>query len=141
MAINESYIQLHDLAKRYHKARTDRLAIEQALKVMKEDEHLLEQELWTMMESMRIPSVKLEEIGTVSRQLKRNPIVIDFPTFREWCIVSGNHDFLRQEEKRAELREYVLTGLKEGRDDYIPPGVELITDKIISIRRGRNGDE
>lgn len=130
----ETHTKLNDLIEKYVKLRDSRLELDRASKQVKENEELLELELWTLMESLKIKSVNVEGIGLVQRTYRNNPYVTEFKEFRDWVLEMGFDDLIKEEAKRQRLRDFISARIKAGLADAIPPGVEWQIDKIISIK-------
>lgn len=131
---------LNELINKFVGLRDQRLALDRASKQLKATEQELEQELWLLMESLKMTSVKIEGIGLVQRTYRNNPYVTEFKEFRDWCIEFGFDDLIREEAARQKLRDFVSARIKDGITDAIPPGVEWQTDRIISIKGREKGD-
>lgn len=130
---------LVSLLQKYVETRDNRLEIERAVKSLKQSEDLLEEQIWNTMEAYGFSSIKTDEFGTVVRTFNRNFNITDFRTYREWCRDSDNYNLLREEIHKSNLRDFCNERIKDGVPEAIPPGVEMVIDKIIQIRGRRKG--
>ena len=64
--------ELNGLIKKFVEARDLRLNCDRMSKELKIKEDLLEQELWSLLESLNLKSVKTEEYGLISRTFRRD---------------------------------------------------------------------
>ena len=134
--------ELNGLIKKFVEARDLRLNCDRMSKELKIKEDLLEQELWSLLESLNLKSVKTEEYGLISRTFRRDPYVLDFKLFREWVAEQNEWELIGEQAKRQKLRDFISERLKNGLTDAVPPGVEVTVNKIISVKnRGGDSDE
>jgi hypothetical protein len=130
---------LQDVIGTFISIRDQRKALEEMVTNLKEKEAEAEEELWNLMEQMKLKSVKSDEYGTVSRSVYMLPFVANEESFMTWIRATNNYQLIQDRVRMRELRVYIEEQEQIHNPEALPPGVELKLDKRISIRSIKGG--
>lgn len=107
---------------------------ESELKALKEELDDLEHKIWEQMDVQGVNSIRLAEVGLVSKASTIYGKVNDLQKAIEYFESTGlANEMLKQDIQKSRLNEYVRNLVKDGQP--IPEGFEYYVKNYISIRR------
>ena len=130
-------LNLDDLVKIYLTIRTERERIESDWKrhddELQQEMKLLEQSMLTVCNDTNASSIRTES-GTVIRSLKERFTTNDWDNFKKFVLDNEAIDLLERRIHQGNFKEFMA----EHKDEGLPPGVNVMREFTIVVRKPSN---
>jgi hypothetical protein len=130
-------LNLDDLVKIYLTIRTEREKLKASWEVkdseLEQEMKLLEQSMLTVCNDTNASSIRTES-GTVIRSLKERFTTNDWDNFKKFVLDNEAIDLLERRIHQGNFKEFMA----EHKDDGLPPGVNVMREFTIVVRKPSN---
>ena len=130
-------LNLDDLVKIYLTIRTEREKLKSGWEVedgeLEQEMKLLEQSMLTVCNDTNASSIRTES-GTVIRSLKERFTTSDWDNFKKFVLDNQAIDLLERRIHQGNFKEFMA----EHKDDGLPPGVNVMREFTIVVRKPSN---
>jgi len=130
-------LNLDDLVKIYLTIRTEREKLKSGWEVedgeLEQEMKLLEQSMLTVCNDTNASSIRTES-GTVIRSLKERFTTNDWDNFKKFVLDNEAIDLLERRIHQGNFKEFMA----EHKDDGLPPGVNVMREFTIVVRKPSN---
>lgn len=100
---------------------------------LKKELTVLEQSLLAICNSIGADSIRTQH-GTIIRKLNERFFCSDFDSFKQFVMDNGAVDLLERRIHQGNFRQYMA----ENKDDGLPPGVNVMREYGVSVRKASN---
>ena len=130
-------LNLDDLVKIYLTIRTEREKLKSSWEVkdgeLEQEMKLLEQSMLTVCNDTNASSIRTES-GTVIRSLKERFTTNDWDNFKKFVLDHEAIDLLERRIHQGNFKEFMA----EHKDEGLPPGVNVMREFTIVVRKPSN---
>jgi hypothetical protein len=130
-------LNLDDLVKIYLTIRTEREKLKSGWEVedgeLEQEMKLLEQSMLTVCNDTNASSIRTES-GTVIRSLKERFTTNDWDNFKKFVLDNEAIDLLERRIHQGNFKEFMA----EHKDEGLPPGVNVMREFTIVVRKPSN---
>ena len=130
-------LNLDELVKIYLTIRTEREKLKSSWEVqdgeLEQEMKLLEQSMLTVCNDTNASSIRTES-GTVIRSLKERFTTNDWDNFKKFVLDNEAIDLLERRIHQGNFKEFMA----EHKDDGLPPGVNVMREFTIVVRKPSN---
>jgi len=130
-------LNLDDLVKIYLTIRTEREKLKSSWEVkdgeLEQEMKLLEQSMLTVCNDTNASSIRTES-GTVIRSLKERFTTNDWDNFKKFVLDNEAIDLLERRIHQGNFKEFMA----EHKDEGLPPGVNVMREFTIVVRKPSN---
>ena len=130
-------LNLEELVKIYLTIRTEREKLKAGWEVkdseLEQEMKLLEQSMLTVCNDTNASSIRTES-GTVIRSLKERFTTNDWDNFKKFVLDNEAIDLLERRIHQGYFKEFMA----EHKDDGLPPGVNVMREFTIVVRKPSN---
>lgn len=130
-------LNLDELVKIYLTIRTEREKLKSSWEVkdgdLEQEMKLLEQTMLTVCNDTNASSIRTES-GTVIRSLKERFTTNDWDNFKKFVLDNDAIDLLERRIHQGNFKEFMA----EHKDDGLPPGVNVMREFTIVVRKPSN---
>jgi hypothetical protein len=130
-------LNLEELVKIYLTIRTEREKLKAGWEVkdseLEQEMKLLEQSMLTVCNDTNASSIRTES-GTVIRSLKERFTTNDWDNFKKFVLDNEAIDLLERRIHQGNFKEFMA----EHKDDGLPPGVNVMREFTIVVRKPSN---
>ena len=130
-------LNLDELVKIYLTIRTEREKLKASWEVqdgeLEQEMKLLEQSMLTVCNDTNASSIRTES-GTVIRSLKERFTTNDWDNFKKFVLENQAIDLLERRIHQGNFKEFMA----EHKDDGLPPGVNVMREFTIVVRKPSN---
>lgn len=132
-------VDMEELVVAYLAIRTERERLKAAYeaddKKLQEDLGKLEKVMLEGCAEVNADSIKTKN-GTVMRSTKERFFCTDWDNFRKFELDNADYDFRERRIHQANFREFMA----ENQQDGLPPGVNVMRELAITVRKARDRD-
>ena len=130
-------LNLEELVKIYLTIRNEREKLKKSWEVkdgeLEQEMKLLEQSMLTVCNDTNASSIRTES-GTVIRSLKERFTTNDWDNFKKFVLDNEAIDLLERRIHQGNFKEFMA----EHKDDGLPPGVNVMREFTIVVRKPSN---
>jgi len=130
-------LKLDDLVKAYLTIRNEREKLKASWEVedgaLEQEMKMLEQSMLTVCNETNASSIRTEN-GTVIRSLKERFTTNDWDNFKKFVLDNQAIDLLERRIHQGNFKEFMA----EHKDDGLPPGVNVMREFTIVVRKPSN---